>query len=98
MKAVVGHLLQLERASHLESKTAANNQEGNVFQRVIAALAQFVGPDDERVVEQAAVTTGFGVPASFSVRWSSSPQNHLLILTSLAWAASSLSGSCERPW
>ena len=59
-RRLCGVFFESERAAHLETKPAADEQEGDVVQRVGIALAQFVGPDDERVVEQAAGAAGFG--------------------------------------
>ncbi len=47
-------LFVLDRPAHLEIKTVAHQHERNVVECVRITLAQLVGPDDERVVEQAA--------------------------------------------
>src|SRR6185369_9869220 len=58
VQPVVRDLLEFQRPAHLETKAAADEQEGNVVQGVGVSLAEFVGPNDQRVVEQAAVTAG----------------------------------------
>src|SRR5438045_2891452 len=55
VQPIVRRLVEVERAAHLETKSAAHEQERNVVERVGVALAEFVRPDDERVVEQRAV-------------------------------------------
>ena len=57
---VVGHLLELERPAHLEVEAVADQHEGDVVQGVGVALAQLVGPDDQRVVQQAAAAARLG--------------------------------------
>ena len=52
--------LVLEGAAHLEVEAVADQHERNVVERVRIALAQFVGPDDQRVVEQAAAAARLG--------------------------------------
>src|SRR5262245_24727042 len=52
VEPVVRHLVELKRTSHLETKATAQQHKRDVVQRVRVAFAQFVGPDDERVVEQ----------------------------------------------
>jgi hypothetical protein len=53
-RRLCGDLGVLQRAAHLEVEAAADQHERDVVQRVRVALAQLVGPDDQRVVEQAA--------------------------------------------
>src|SRR5690606_9938709 len=53
-EAVVVDLVVPERAAHAEVEPAADEDEGDVVQRVRVPLAQLVGPDDQRVVEQRA--------------------------------------------
>src|SRR2546422_372631 len=60
VEAVVGNFFQLERAPHLEAEPATDEQEGDIIEGVRVAFAKFVGPDDERVVEQTAGASGFG--------------------------------------
>ena len=55
-----GTLLYLQRSAHLEVEAAADQHERDVVQRVRVALAQLVGPDDQRVVEQAAGAARLG--------------------------------------
>src|SRR5882724_9714285 len=50
VQAIVRCLVEVERAAHLETKSAAHEQERDVVQRVGVALAEFVRPNDERVV------------------------------------------------
>ena len=57
---VVGQLRVLERPAHPEVEAVADQHEGDVVERVRVALAQLVGPDDQRVVEQAAAAARLG--------------------------------------
>jgi len=50
-EAVVGDALVLEAAAHVEVQAAADEEPGDVVERVAVALAEFVGPDDRRVVQ-----------------------------------------------
>ena len=59
-RRLCGWLLVFERAAHLEAEAAADQDERDVVERVRVAFAEFVGPDDERVIEQAAGAAGLG--------------------------------------
>src|SRR2546421_398607 len=52
---VVRHALVLERAAHLEIEAVADHHPRDVVERVRVALAQLVRPEQQRVVEQAAI-------------------------------------------
>src|SRR5207248_1777469 len=54
-QAVVRDAAELERAAHAEVEAAADEDERDVVQSVRVALAQLVGPDDQRVVQQRAM-------------------------------------------
>ena len=55
-----GTLLELDRAAHAEIQAVADEHEGDVVERVGIPLAELVGPDDQRVVEQAAAAARLG--------------------------------------
>ena len=57
-QAVMGKTLVLDRAAHLEVQTVAGEDERDVVERVRIPFAEFVGPDHECVVEQAAAAAG----------------------------------------
>ena len=59
-KAVVRQARIFERTSHLEVQAIADQDERNVVECVRIALTQFVGPDNERIVQQAAVAARLG--------------------------------------
>ena len=53
-------LVELQGAAHFEAEAAAEEDEGNVVEGVAVALAEFVGPDDQRVIEhRRALAAGF---------------------------------------
>ncbi len=58
-QAVVRHMRVFERTPHLEVQAVADEHERNIVQRVRIALAQFVCPDEQRVVQQAAGSARF---------------------------------------
>ena len=55
-----GTLRVLDRPAHAEIQAVADQHEGDVVERVRVALAQLVGPDDQRVVQQAAAAARLG--------------------------------------
>src|SRR5689334_14470473 len=65
VKAIVRHLLELERPAHLKTESSANQDEWNVVERVAVAFAQFICPNDQRVIEQTAAATRLGCGGQF---------------------------------
>ena len=57
-QTVMRNVRELQRLAHLEAEPAADEDEGDVVVRVVVALAELVGPDNRRVVEQGAVAAG----------------------------------------
>ena len=96
---VVRHLAELERAAHLEVEAVADQHERDVVERVRVALAQLVGPDDQRVVEQAAVAARLGRLGQPLGQVGELLAVPVVDLASACPAASSLlSGSCDSSW
>src|SRR5580765_559155 len=62
VQAVMGNLIEFNRAAHLKSETTADQHEGNIVQSMRIPFAQFVGPDDQRVVEQGPGRSRFRSP------------------------------------
>ena len=64
-QAIVRHAVVAQRPAHAEVEAVADQHERDVVERVRVALAQLVGPDDQRIVEQragAARFRGIGQP------------------------------------
>ena len=98
-QAIVSEPVVLERAPHTKTKAVADQHEGDVVQRVRVAFAQFVRPDDERVVQQAAFAAGLGsfAPAAGQVgQLLAVPRVDLA--SACSCASSLLSGSCDSSW
>ncbi len=94
-----GTLLELQRAAHLEVEAVADQHERDVVERVRVALAQLVGPDDQRVVEQAAAAARLGrlgQPLGQVGELLAVPLVDLRQL--LLRLRSLLSGSCDSSW
>ena len=53
-QAIVGHFRKADGPAHVEIQAVADEHERNVIECVRIPLAQLVGPDDERVIQQAA--------------------------------------------
>ena len=54
VQPIMRHLVELEGATRLEPKPAAEQDERDVVQGVRVAFAQLVGPHNRRVIEHAA--------------------------------------------
>src|SRR5208282_6433097 len=52
VKTIVGNLVQLDGTAHLKTEAAADEDKGNVVEGVGVAFTEFVGPDDQGVVQQ----------------------------------------------
>ncbi len=59
-EAVVGCFVELEREAGFEAEAAADEDEGDVFEGMAVAFAEFVGPEEGGVVEEGSIAAGFG--------------------------------------
>ncbi len=57
---VVRLATEFQRPTHFEIQTVADQNERDVVQRVRVVFAQFIGPDDQRVIQQTAGAARFG--------------------------------------
>ena len=58
VQPIVRHAAEFERAAHVEPEAAAHEDKRNIVERVAVALAEFVGPKDQRVIQEFAVAPG----------------------------------------
>ena len=65
VKTIVRHFVEFERAAHLKTKSSADEDERNIVERVAVAFAQFIRPNDQRIIEQTAVAARFRCGGQF---------------------------------